>query len=197
MKDKSNKILSITLALLIVVAAIIILYNNFLRNENQIENPDENFQKNNIVLQTLYNDTYINYTLDQLEKLESITGYGGYITSNNQTSGPYELTGVKILILLKQFNITSEVYSINVKASDGYSKVFNLSYINGEIPFFNENGEEIGIGDVTMIINYKENGEYLDDLIGPIRLAFICEDGFTSSKLWIKQVESIIIIDDF
>jgi hypothetical protein len=195
-ENKSNKIITIVLALIIIVAAITILYISLPKNENETETNGGNEQGNEIVLQMLYNDTYKNYTLDQLQDLESLTGSGGYINTLNVTTGPYELTGVSILTLLNQFDISSENYSISVKAADNYSKIFNLSYINGDIPVFNDIGEQIGTGGVTMIINYKENGEYLDNSEGPLRLAFIYEDGFTSSKIWIKQVVSILIIDD-
>ncbi|MDH7507628.1 MAG: hypothetical protein QHH15_07605, partial [Candidatus Thermoplasmatota archaeon] len=151
-ENKINKIITIILVVVITVAAMIIIYNNLPKNKNEKE-------ENEIVLQILYNDTYKNYTLNQLQDLESLTGLGGYITSNNITKGPYELTGVNIVTLLNQFDIRSENYSINVKALDGYSRIFNLSYINGNIPIFNEQGEQIKTGGATMIINYKENGE--------------------------------------
>jgi len=195
-ENKYNKIITIVLALIITVAAITIIYINLSKDENETENINGNNQENEIVLQTLYDDIYINYTLDQLQDLELITGSGGYINSVNVTTGPYELTGVSITTILDQFDILSENYSIRIKAADDYTKIFNLSYINGDIPVFNEAGEQIGTGGVTMIINYKENGEYLDYSVGPLRLAFIYEDGFTSSKIWIKQVVSILIIDD-
>ncbi len=195
-KNISYKIITIVLALIIIIAAITIIYTSLPKNENETENTNGNQQENGIVLRMLYNDTYKNYALDQLQELESLTGSGGYINAINVTSGPYELTGVSISTLLEQFDILSENYSINVKAIDNYSRIFNLSYINGDIPVFNDTGEQIGIGDAIMIINYKENGDYLADSDGPLRLAFIYEDGFTSSKIWIKQVVSILIIDD-
>ena len=196
MENKSNKIITIVLALIIIVAAIIIIYTSLPKNENEKDTNGGNEQENAIVLQMLYNDTYKNYTLDQLQDLENYTGSGGYIKSNNVTTGPYELTGVRISTLLDQYNISSQNYSIRVTAADNYSKVFNLSYINGEIPIFNDTGEQIGTGGATMIINYKVDGEYLEDSDGPLRLAFIYEDGYSSSKIWIKQVVSILIIDD-
>lgn len=196
-ENKSNKLITITLALIITIAAITIIYINLPKDENGTEINDGNEQENEIILQMLYNDTYKNYTLDQIENLETFTGSGGYIKSNNITVGPYELTGVKISTILNQYDIESENYSISVKAADNYTKIFNLSYINGEISVFNETGEQISTGGVTMIINYKQDGEYLDESEGPLRLGFIYEDGFTSSKIWIKQVVSILIVDDF
>jgi len=193
-EKKSNKIISIVLLLIIIVAAITIIYINLPKDET--ENNNGNEQENEIVLQTLYNDVYINYTLDQLEDLESLTFSGGYINAVNVTSGPYELTGVRLSTLLNQYNILSQNYSISVKTADNSTKIFNLSYINGEIPIFNETGGQIGSSGATMIIYYKENGEYLDVSDGPLRLGFIYENGFTSSNKWIKQVVSILIIDD-
>ena len=196
-EKKSNKIITIVLLLIIIVAVITLVYINLPKEGKETENNNGNDQQNVVVLQMLYNDTYINYTLDQLEDLESLTGSGGYINSVNVTSGPFELTGVNISTLLNQFDIESEKFSIKVTAADNYtSKPLNESFINGEIPIFDETGAQIGIGGATMIINYKENGEYLDDSTGPLRLAFIYKDGFSSSKIWIKQVVSILIIDD-
>jgi len=197
-ENKSNKLITITLALIITIAAITIIYINLPKDENGTEINDGNEQENEIILQMLYNDTYKNYTLDQLENLETFTGSGGYIKSNNITVGPFELTGVKISTILNQYNIESEKYSISVKAADDYPPmILNLSVINGDIPVYNETGEQIGIGNATMIIYYKQDGKYLDELEGPLRLGFIYEDGFTSSKIWIKQVISILIVDDF
>jgi len=196
-ENKSNKIITIMLALIIIVAAITILYISLPKNENETETNGGNEQENEIVLQLLYNDEYINYTLDQLQDLESFTGSGGYIKSNNAIVGPFNLTGIKISTILNQYDIQSENYSINIKAADENSTNFNLSFINGDIPIFNETGEQIGIGNATMMIYYKQNGEFLDDSDGPLRLAFIYENGYTSSKFWIKQVVSILVIDDF
>jgi len=197
LENKSYKIITIILALIIIIAAITIIYTSLPKNENETENTNGNQQENEVVLQMLYNDTYKNFTLDQLQDLESFTGLGGYIKSNNATVGPYELTGVRISTILNQYKISSQNYSINIGATDYPTNIFNLSYINGEIPIFNETGAQIGTGGVTMIIYYKQNGEYLDSLEGPLRLGFIYEDGFTSSKIWIKHVVSLLIIDDF
>jgi hypothetical protein len=197
LENKSYKIITIVLALIIIIAAITIIYTSLPKNENETENINGNQQENEIVLQTLYNDQYINYTIDEIQDLESFTGSGGYIKSNNAIVGPFNLTGIKISTILNQCNIRSENYSINIKAADENSTNFNLSFINGDIPIFNETGEKIEIGNATMMIYYKQNGEYLDDSDGPLRLAFIYENGYTSSKLWIKQVVSILVIDDF
>ena len=157
-EKKSNKIITIILLLIIIVAVITIIYINLPKDKNETENNNGNSQQNVVVLQTLYNDTYVNYTLDQLEDLESLTGSGGYINSVNVTSGPFELTGVSISNLLDQFDIISENYSIRVKAADDYTKILNKGFISGEIPIFNETGVQVGTGGATMIINYKENG---------------------------------------
>jgi hypothetical protein len=195
--NKSGKIITIVLAFVIIMAVIVVIYISLPKNENKEENNSNgNEQITEIVLQTLYNDRYINYTIDQLQDLGTIIGSGGYINSINVTSGPYELVGVEISTLLNQYDIPSENYSISVKSADNYSKIFNLSYINGNIPIYNETGEQIGTGGAKMIINYMEDGEYLDNSTGPLRLAFIYEDGFTLSKIWIKQVVFILIIDD-
>jgi len=196
-ENKSNKIITIVLALVITIAAITILFISLPKNENEMENNNGNDQENEIVLSTFYDDQYINYTLNQLEDLESFSGSGGYIKSNNVTSGPYELTGVRISTILNKFDIISKSYSISVKTSDDFTKIFNLSYINGDIAIFNEIGEEIGNSGATMIIFYKQDGEYLDETDGPLRSGFIYEDGFSSSGIWMKQVVSIMIIDDF
>jgi hypothetical protein len=195
-ENKFNKTITIALVLIIIVAAITIIYINLPKEENEIENNNGNEQNNEIVLQTLYNDEYKNYTMDQLEDLETITGSGGYINAVNVTSGPYELTGVSISTLLNQFNILSENYSISVKSLDNNSMTFNQSYINGDIPIFNDTGVQIGTGGITMIIYYKQDGNYLDESDGSLRVGFIHEDGFTTAKRWTKQVVSILIIDD-
>jgi len=196
MEKKSSKIITAVLAIIIIVAVITIVYISLPKNENETENNNGGEQENVVVLQMLYNDTYKNFTLNQLEDLDSMTGTGGYIKSNNMTSGPYELTGVRISTLLNEFENLPDNFSINIEALDSPTNIFNKSIINGNVAIFNETGVQIGTGGAEMIIIYKQNGVYLNNSDGPLRTGFIYEGGFTSSKLWIKQVLSMLIIYD-
>ncbi len=198
-EENKNKIITIALAIVIIIAVITVLYVSIVKEENKEtfsgETSEESDQEGEVILQFIYGDEITKYTLKDLEGFESFTGLGGYINAINVTTGPFELKGVKISTLIEENEIKSENYSISIKAMDNYTKIYDLSYINGDIPVYNETGVPIESGEVTMILNYKSDGEYLDSSIGPLRLAFVCEDGFTSSKIWIKQVEYMEIIE--
>ena len=200
-ENVSSKIITIILVLIISIAAITIIYVSLPKTESNESTNNENQNgeepQQDVLLQVIYGDIVKDYTLNELEDLESFTGLGGYINKVNVTSGPFELTGVRISTFLNQFDINSENYNITVTASDGTQQEFNISNIKGEIPIFNETGVQIGNSGVIMILSYKIDNEYIDVSDGPLRLTFDydAENSFTSSNLWVKNVVSIEITD--
>ena len=59
----------------------------------------------------------------------------------------------------------------------------------------NETGGEVGIGDLTMIIAYKENGILMNNTMGgPLRIAFIDDTrSITHASQWLRSLERIEI----
>jgi hypothetical protein len=215
----TNKILTIFLAIIICIAAVVLLYVNLPKDEttddttddditngdtngNQTEEPEEPVT----VLTIIYGDEQTNYTLEELESMETITGYGGYRTSDPMIKDQGTYTGVLIteLVELTAGSITN--YSLFVVSNeDGViqNQTYNYTTIQGNINIYNSTNASddtpIDTGGVTMIICYEKDGEYLDeDIDGKIKIAFVNQDEekITASGLWWKFVVSIEIIEN-
>ena len=74
--------------------------------------------------------------------------------------------------------------------------ITRLDEVNGHVTLFNDTGAEIGTGNLTMIIAYKENGVLLNETTkGPLRIAFVdTEPSITNSGLWLGSLVKIEII---
>lgn len=203
-ENKSNKIITIVLAVIITIAAITVLYVSLPQNKENNTSGGTNEQQGggnqteSVVLTIIYGDEQTNYTLQQLENLTPYTGYGGYIKlgmlPDIVIDGPFNYTGVEITTLLNDaFNLPVN-YTITVKATDNKTTDYNLSQMQGDVDIYNESGVANETGGVTMILAYKIEEEYLKDTSdGPFRIAFVNNGRITSSRLWTKMVNSIEI----
>lgn len=201
-----SKLITIILSFIILVAIIALVYVNL--PEDKIKEEDLSQDDNNDdikpggekILSIIYEFQEINLTLTDLEDLEAYSGSGNYIKTKALPdviiNGPYNFTGVKFSTLISQIDNLPENYNITVTASDGWTSEFTKDQINGDIDLYNETGEIIKKGNVTMILAYKEDNEYItDEEVGPLRIAFVGEDLITASNLWSKMVELIKIIE--
>ena len=195
-KNNTNKILTIVLAFIICVSAIIVLYVNLPK--------DEKTEESVIVLTIIYTDKQIEYTIEELEAMDTITGYGGYRTSRPVIKGQGIYTGVSVskLVELTAGSITN--YSLIVTSNEEgviENKTFNYSSIQGNINIYNSTNASdetpIATGGLTMIVCYEKDGEYLNESDdGKIKIAFVNKDEekISASDLWWKFVEGIEII---
>ncbi len=140
---------------------------------------------------------YYNYTLDDLTALPSITGQGGYKKSSGTISGPYTYTGVAISEILDSIPSLPATYTIRAKARDGYTLSYSMQEMNGHVMVYNETGVEIGTGNLTMMIAYKQNNAYMNENTnGPLRIAFVdTEPAITNSGLWLSSLSEIEITE--
>lgn len=214
-EEKSNKIITILLAVVITIAAIAIIYVNLPQEKNDEnitnddvtdDNTDDGTDENNnppatIIFTVTYNDEILSYTLEELENLEAYTGSGSYVKTKllPETvliNGPYSFTGIKFTTILDEFNSLPEDYNITVTASDGYPSSFTKDQAYGVVDIYTETGDVTGTSGATMILAYKEDGEYItDEEIGPLRVAFVGDDIVTASNIWSKMVVSIEITE--
>jgi len=96
-----------------------------------------------------------NYTLNNLTILNSVTGSGSYINQTGKITGPFTYTGVTVGMLLSTIPSLPTTYTFHAIASDGYNRNYSMDEVNGHVMLFNQNGAEIGTGNLTMIIAYK------------------------------------------
>jgi len=215
-EKNSNKLITIMLALIICVAAITILYVNLPKsetNENETDDGTTDQQENNdqseeptVILTIIHNDIEDEYTLEELEAMDIITGYGGYRTSYPMIKGQGTYTGVPVskLVELTAGSITNySIFVVSNKSGLIQNQTYNYTVVEGNTNIYNSTNASdetpIGTGGVTMIVCYQKDGEYLDaEKDGDIKIAFVNEDEekITASGLWWKFVESIEIIEN-
>ena len=211
MSEKTNKMITIVLALLITVAALTIIYVNLPQendNDTTDNTPSKNNDQNNTqneekILTVTYENEKTNYTLEELEELESFTASGSYVKTKLLPdtvviNGPWNFTGVKITTILDEFSNLPENYNITVTSSDGWTSTYTYNQTQGNVNFYETDGNLTEDASATMILAYKEEGEYLtvgDDEPGPLRIAFIGSKPITESNLWSNKVVSIEITE--
>jgi len=203
-EGKSNKIITVILALVIIIAAFTIIYINLDEDsdEGNEENNDINLDdtSDEIILTLSYGDETKEYTLNMLENFVSYTQNGGIIKTgwfpDISTEGPFNYTGVKISTLLDEIINLPENYNITITSNDDRRTEYNQSQINGNINVYNGTSTEAyDVGGVTMVIAYNKETEYLDDEEGPLRIVFVDDGIFTSANLWARFVVSIEITE--
>jgi hypothetical protein len=137
-----------------------------------------------------------NYTLNDLTTLDSVTGQGSYISKTGKITGPNTYTGVIVSMLLSSIQSLPVNYTFHAIASDGYNRNYSIDEVNGHVIVFNETDVEIGTGNLTMIVAYKQNNAFLsENANGPLRIAFVnTESAITNSGLWLSSLIKIEII---
>lgn len=139
------------------------------------------------VLTLTFNGEHKYYSLEELLAFDSITGNGGRLKVTGDVIPPYEYTGVLITTLAQEFPSMTSTYSLTAIADDGYTLSYTYDEILGHVMVYDSNGDEIGIGGVSMILATMENGQTTYD--GALRIAFVNQDEpITFSALWAKYV---------
>jgi hypothetical protein len=215
-KNNPNKIITISLAIVICIAAIVLLYVNLPQENTDTTDditdntPDETKDNNQIeepvvLLTIIYNNTKNEYTLKELEDFTSLTGTGRYVKSKalpdtviitpDLNESAWEFTGVSLSTLLEKFEILTENYNITVTSNDNWTSEYTKDQVNGIIDIYNESGNITSTSGATMILAYKQDSEYIGGDYGPLRIAFVGSDVITGSNLWAKFVVSIEIVE--
>ena len=213
-ENNSSKLITIMIAIIICAAAITLLYVNLPQNDtgNDNEINDDTTDGTNdepeepeTFLTVIYNNEQTDYTLEELEAMDTITGYGGYRTSYPMIKGQGTYTGVLVTSLINEIAGNIENYTIIVNSDeDGLkeNKTYSYDMVQGNLSIYNSTNASdetpIETGGVTMIVCYEKDGEYLEEADdGKIKIAFVNEDEekITSSGLWWKFVVSIEIVE--
>ncbi|MFH1014119.1 MAG: Ig-like domain-containing protein [Thermoplasmatota archaeon] len=188
------KIKSLPLSMIVFLMLVPILSATFNVEVPAMEKTVQNTTLNNVLTLT-YKGEQKYYTLEDLLAFDSITGNGGRLKVTGDVVPPYEYTGVSILTLAQEFSSMSSKYGLVALADDGYTISYTHDDILGEVMVYDMNGDEIGVGGVTMILATMENGQTAYD--GSYRIAFINQDEpITFSALWAKYVVELEFIDE-
>jgi hypothetical protein len=185
--NKFNRNISVALAVVIIISVGICGCTT-----NQ---PSEEQQEKTLLTISVGSELYI-YSLDDLTTLDNISEQGSYINKVGKITGPNTYTGVTVSELLGTIPSLPTNYTFHAIGSDEYARNYTLDEVNGHVMVFNETGAEIGTGNLTMIIAYKENGVLLNETTkGPLRITFVdTEPSITNSGLWMGSLVKIELI---
>lgn len=196
---KLNKYITIVLAIAIIAAIGVYAYTNLIKKEpaKSDDNTPPIIEPKDTLLTITVGSQLYNYTLDDLTSIDDISEQGSYINKVGKITGPNNYTGITVSMLLNTIPSLPTNYTFHAIASDDYARNYSINELNGHVTIFNETGAEIGTGNLTMIIAYKENGVLLNETTkGPLRIAFVdTEPSITNSGLWLSSLAKIEIIE--
>jgi len=158
-----------------------------------------------------FNGSSYNYTLSDLQQLETYTGTGRYqkmraypdsvIIQPGFDEEPFNYTGVTLNELFEDaFTGLSEPedYIITAVASDGWTVNYTRAQIHGDVELRTENGTEYtnSTMSVFIVLAYEENGvSIVDTEDGPFRIVFLGDETpITRSDQWAKMVVQLDVI---
>ncbi len=139
------------------------------------------------------------FTFSELTSMEAVEDWGGFMTSIGTINGPMRYKGVSIEALLDTVGGLEENEAIRISGVDGYSMTLSNSQVNGNslIAFDGISGEEVSAPPLTLIVAYEENGQPIEEKIGPLRLAILSnESTVTEGHWWIKWFSRIEVVPD-
>lgn len=191
--EKFNKYIAVILVVAIIVSIGIYAYTTLVKKSETNSPPI--VEPGKTLLTISVDSQYYNYTLNDLTALDSVSGQGSYINKVGKITGPNNYTGVTVGVLLNSISSIPTNYSFHAIASDEYARNYSINEVNGHVSVFNETGAEIGTGNLTMIVAYKENGVFLNETTkGPLRIAFVgSQPAITNSGLWLSSLIKIEI----
>lgn len=148
-----------------------------------------------VILSLTSENTNKSYTMADLKALPSVLGLGGYKKTTGTLVGPSIYKGVPIISLLDDFGGMLLSSDLIIKSTDGYTVSFSYSIIVGQvIAYDNETGANLGINEFEMIVAYEKDGNAIASGDGPLRIAFLSEEGYLSDgNLWAKKIQEIEI----
>jgi hypothetical protein len=195
--NKFSKYITVVLIIAIIAAVGVFAYTHFVKKEPA--KSDNNTSpiitaKKTLLTITVGSQSY-NYTLDNLTALATITEQGTYINNIGKLTGPNNYTGVTVSTLLSSIPSLPTNYTFHAIANDNYTCNYTQNEVNGHVAIYNETGGEIGTGNLTMIIAYKENKVFLNEATkGPLRIAFVdTQPSITYAGLWMGYLVKIEI----
>lgn len=204
MTTKTNKIIGAALTITIIISISIFVYINLPKQTVVVEDDDDNTINKNApsIFSLIYDDEQKNFTLSELQQIETYTAKGGYRTQSGFIKGFGNYTGVNITTLIRMFTPPLYLYSLMITSEDNETQLFNFTTIQGQVDVFDpdnaSNPDPIGKGNLTMMVAFRYEGNLLDESNdGTLKIVFVDEQGsVTQSSLWWKKVTSIRIITE-
>ncbi len=142
-----------------------------------------------------YEDTTLSFTMSELMAMTPTSGEGGYRRSQTGTIiGPYSITGVAFSTLLGYLPALPADYNLTAVASDDRITEYTKEMVEGSLSGYDPFGNPLESIQSTMVLAYLIEGSLIPSGDGPLRIAFLNEDGnLTDGSLWAKMVVNITI----
>ena len=191
---KSNLIISIALIIVIIIAIGVLVYINLPQEKNKQVIKQKGY------VNIFFGENEYNYSMQKIQEFDSISGSGSFIKlgwlHDIKIDGPFNYTGIEIPKLLQNIENLPDRYDIKITASDGRISNYTYNETLGIVDIYNETGNTTEYGNVSMVLAYMKDDDYIIDTDeGPLRIAFIGGGAITSSSLWTKMVVSIEIVE--
>ena len=122
---------------------------------------------------------------------------GGFFTTVGVVNGPYDVEGVLLKDICELVGGITADDVVAIYAVDGYSMIFDLDQINGDIETYDvESIHEVPHDQLEILLIYKQDGKLLAHNDGrPLRLAVVGNANLlTEGHNWVKWVDKIEVI---
>ena len=107
MTSKTNKILSAVVAIAIIISVAVLIYVNLPKQTEKTNDNTDDHKTIPPLFTLIYDDKQTNFTIGELERLESYTAKGGYRTQSGFIKGLGNYTGINITNLVSTFQPAS------------------------------------------------------------------------------------------
>jgi tungstate transport system substrate-binding protein len=137
------------------------------------------------------------YTLSDFKSLPVTVGSGATKNKAGTISGPDTYVGVSLTDLIKAVGGMKETQSVNVIATDDYTKTLTYAQIyQGTFNIMDKDGNPAtATTQPVVVLVYSKKGVALDATTGPIEMAILtAEDQVSENSWWVKQVNKVEII---
>ncbi|NLT73585.1 MAG: molybdopterin-dependent oxidoreductase [Chloroflexi bacterium] len=158
------------------------------------------------VLELVHDDTVIELSLRDLQKMPSAEGLAGIMSSTGKITAPVVHKGVLLTTLLDELGGLDESSSVQVQASDGYAMTLSANQItSGQFATYDvATGDEVEPeGPLQVLIAYERDGELMNkEQEGTLRMVVIGSsplqvvDGHWSVK-WTNRIELKEALEDW
>ncbi|MEM2143395.1 MAG: hypothetical protein QXQ81_09075 [Candidatus Thorarchaeota archaeon] len=132
------------------------------------------------------------YTYSQVTSLASVRGEGGTRNKFGTLRGPYNVTGVPVLDILRDVADLPDDYNLTVVSSDSYMVTHNRSVCEGTVKGYDPvTGTSVGPIHALMVLAYLVDDQPVQD--GPFMIAMLNDTYFTDSYIWSRFVVNLTV----
>ena len=147
------------------------------------------------VLTVVNGNTSQNYTLAQLQALETTAAYGT-TKSGTTITGPNDYVGVKFTTLLKASGGMTSNEALTITAQNGSTEDLSYAQIyQGTVNTYTLTGSTAAAGQQPLfMVIYSMNGNALDSKTGPVETGIMTEnDRASDASLWLPMTTQITV----